>query len=284
MTDIVEIDKVDLIEQAVTGLVSGQFMSPALRSHYRLVEFSPVADIARPRPDFEDRPLGRIRCLVERQGMERSLACAMGTSDDMCECPDGTPDAWEYGPTDWYSMNVTALVHDQGATSEDAGMVEETSHHQASRDEDLEILNGFLTCELAAAHGYAKVLSHLADDACAADLDECRVSHLIRGKLLRDLIISLGGFPADGVTEQEAIAAFCETETQWSGKSSELAVLAGREEALRAIYLADVGELGEGCRGLVRQVVAHEQHRTNALMRRMARWIADDAKPRSVDG
>lgn len=133
---------------------------------------------------------------------------------------------------------------------------------QATKQQDIEQLNGMLRGERAAVETYKQCIEKLGDDGIGQQLGELRSSHSARVGKLTARVVMLGGEADMNSGAWGTFAKAVEGSAAIFGKAAALAALEEGEDHGKKLYTKLDG-LTEGTRTFVQTELVPEQRRTH---------------------
>lgn len=128
-------------------------------------------------------------------------------------------------------------------------------------------LNSFLRGEMSAVETYRLAIERLGNEGMRPTLETCQRSHEGRVRILREMIVRLGGEPAEGSGAWGAFAKSVQAGADVLGKKVAVASLEEGEDHGLADYQRDVKNLDAEARRLVEVELLPAQVQTHRIMR-----------------
>ena len=128
-------------------------------------------------------------------------------------------------------------------------------------------LNSFLRGEMSAVETYRLAIERLGSEGIRPSLETCQRSHEARVATLREMIVRLGGEPAEGSGAWGAFAKSVQAGADVLGKKVAVASLEEGEDHGVADYQRDAKNLDAEARRLVEAELLPAQLQTHRIMR-----------------
>lgn len=135
-------------------------------------------------------------------------------------------------------------------------------------------LNSFLRGEISAVETYRQAVHALKTSRFVETLTECQRSHEERVTLLKEMIVRLGGVPAESSGAWGAFAKLIEGGAATLGEKSAIAALEQGEDHGNADYKADIDKLDGSARRAVEQQILPMQLRSHAHMSQLKKQLS----------
>jgi len=136
----------------------------------------------------------------------------------------------------------------------------------------VETLNRYLRGEMSAVETYKRVIATLGADVTAKmDLEECKSSHEMRVRRLREAVLSLGGEPTESSSPWGAFAKLVESGGGLLGPTVAIAVLEAGEDHGVKEYNEDLSQLDTSVQRMVSDELLPAQLRTHSALSALKR-------------